>query len=206
MTQTQDAYKKIVSAYTEANRERDAIMADLLRFIAKLPANGRVLDIGCGPGFDTAVLRQHNFRAIGVDLSWEMLHSGQSPYPAPRVQANMLQLPFAKVDGVWACASLLHLPRTAMPAALQEIARILHPGGLFYLSLKWGEGESWSKTSYGYAAPRFFTYWTPETLDPLLTAAGFTFPRHPIPNPHPPWLVRFAYRQPITSKQQPVTS
>lgn len=191
-TQTQKSYKIIAEAYLKKNQERSLVTADLFDFMARLPAHGRVLDLGCGPGFDTAVFQQQGFRAIGIDLSWEMLHTGQERFGVPLVQADFRHLPLPKIDGVWACASLLHLPHAAMPAALHEIYRVLSPGGQFYLSLKWGTEAGWEELSYGQAAPRFFAYWTPETLDPLLIAAGFRIWQAST-QPHPEsWLTRFA--------------
>ena len=176
-------YNQIAATYAQLWQDRSVLAADVAQFAALAGPNGRVLDIGCGAGFDTAVLHQHGLRAIGVDLSWGMMQAGRQQGVAAQgvaaqgvavqfVQADMRALPFvADLDGLWACASLLHLPRPEVPAALQTFARLLRPGGAFYLSVKLGDDEGWTTEKYG--RRRFFTYWQPETLDPLLTAAGF---------------------------------
>jgi SAM-dependent methyltransferase len=46
-----------------------------------------------------------------------------------------------RFDGIWACASLLHVPLAELPDALQRLARALRPGGLLYASFKYGRGE-----------------------------------------------------------------
>ncbi len=194
---TRKSYQKIAPTYVLANQQRDSVKADMNRFMAWLPAGGQVVDLGCGPGFDTAVFHQHSFQAIGIDLSWEMLRAGPAQFSIALVQADFRQLPLAQVDGVWACASLVHLPHDAMLPALHEIARVLRPGGLLYLSLKWGTGAAWQPTSYDQAAPRFFAYWTPDTLDPLLHHAGFTILPLTSQPDNPPWLIRFATNQPL---------
>ncbi|MCP4419811.1 MAG: hypothetical protein GY805_24630, partial [Chloroflexi bacterium] len=47
------------------------------------------------------------------------------------------------------------------------------PGGILYLSVKLGSGEKWVSSAHDSTYGRFFTYWQPETLDPLLETAGF---------------------------------
>ena len=74
----------------------------------------------------------------------------------------------AEYDGVWANFSLLHAPRDAFPGHLAAIHRALKPGGVFYLGLKLGKGEARDKIG------RFYTYYTEQQLETLLTQAGFT--------------------------------
>jgi hypothetical protein len=75
------------------------------------------------------------------------------------------------VDGVWACASLLHLPRNAMPAALSAVRQVLRPGGALYLSVVDGDGEEWLAGEHG---RRRFVYWRQAELQALLAGVGFT--------------------------------
>jgi ubiquinone/menaquinone biosynthesis C-methylase UbiE len=75
----------------------------------------------------------------------------------------------ATFDGVWLCASLLHLPRAQAPAALQEARRVLLPGGPLFISLQVGKGEGW-KTDDG---ARLFTYYQPAELQELVEKANF---------------------------------
>lgn len=191
-------YNQIAATYAQLWQDRSVLAADVAQFAALAGPNGRVLDIGCGAGFDTAVLHQHGLRAIGVDLSWEMMQAGrQQGVAAQFVQADMRALPFGAglggLDGLWACASLLHLPRPEVPAALQTFARLLRPGGAFYLSVKLGDDEGWTTEKYG--RRRFFTYWQPETLDPLLAAAGFQIVSGSIrQGRHDTWLSRLAQK------------
>lgn len=197
---TRDAYNQIAAVYDEANQNRTIIAAEMDKFVAALPPAARVLDLGCGPGFDTAHLRQRGLRAYGLDLAWEMLRLGQAKYGVPLLQADLRHIPLHKVDGVWACASLLHLPPEEMPAALREIGRVLTPGGILYLSLKQGHKPIWQEEAYGQKAPRFFVFWTAETLDPLLIAAGFSiFAGWQQAGQQADWLVRLAHKDDRTS-------
>ncbi|MCA9958046.1 MAG: class I SAM-dependent methyltransferase [Anaerolineales bacterium] len=196
--QTQAAYRRIAAVYADTTVERGQILHDLEAFMKRVPAHSRVLDVGCGPGFDTAILRERQRQAVGVDLSWHMMQSGrQRGVDVPCAQADMCLLPIAAgaVDAVWACASLLHLPRPLLPSAFAEFCRILRPGGIFYMSVKLGDGEQWSEQSYKQQAPRFFVYWQPETIDPLLAAAGFTITDGwQNAGQYGPWLARLSYK------------
>ena len=67
--QTIASYDAIAAAYLARRQDRTVMAAALTRFVACTRPGGRVLDVGCGPGFDTAALRDQGLRAVGVDLS-----------------------------------------------------------------------------------------------------------------------------------------
>jgi ubiquinone/menaquinone biosynthesis C-methylase UbiE len=176
LDKTRETYRQIAAVYAQAQQTRGQLTAHIERFVSLLPPAGLVLDVGCGPGGDTAVLQSHQLNAIGLDFSHEMMRVGRDDYGsrAPFVQADMRRLPFAgQINGLWVCASLLHLERADVLPTLQEFHRVLKPGGILYLSVKLGSGEKWVPTAYGQPLPRFFIYWQPETLDPLLETAAF---------------------------------
>ncbi|MCB8982699.1 MAG: class I SAM-dependent methyltransferase [Ardenticatenaceae bacterium] len=193
--QTIATYNRIAEDYAARWQNRAVLAAAAAQFAELAGPHGRVLDVGCGAGFDTAVLRQHGLRAAGVDLSWGMMQAGrQRGLAVDFVQADMRALPFAAgLDGIWACASLLHVPRAQVPGVLHSFAALLRPGGVFYLSVKVGDDEAWTADKYGRQQYRFFTYWQPETLDPLLTAVGFQIVAGDVrPGKRDVWLSRLA--------------
>jgi SAM-dependent methyltransferase len=104
-----------------------------------------------------------------------MLVQALKRIPAARlVRADLRRMPFApgSFDGVWACASLLHLRRTQLPAAVAGIVRLLqHPGGVLYLAMKGGQGERWVAGKEG--RRYFFAYYQPAEIQTLLGDAGF---------------------------------
>lgn len=198
VARTRETYARIAAVYARQRQHRDVVAGHAEKFAALLPAGGLVLDVGCGPGMDTAVLQDLGLRAVGLDYSLAMMVAGREELGLRLhfVQADMRHLPLACcADGLWCCAALLHLPRADVPAALQGFHRVLHPGGVLYLSVKLGEGEAWTSQSYGQHAPRFFTYWQPDALDELLVAANFTIiDGWEDTGDAVQWLVRFARR------------
>ena len=170
------------------------------RFCALLPLGGRVLDLGAGSGWAARRMEADGFRAIALDRSAGRVARAREAATPPFVLGDMRALPFAVgiFDGVWACASLLHLARTEMPAALRAVHAVLRPGGALFVSLKAGEGEGWQARG---EARRFFAYYSDAELDALLTAAGFRIVdgwTSPPPgwDPAHPWLSRFAVTRP----------
>ncbi len=141
------------------------------KFTATLAQRALVLDVGCGPGRDTNALQAAGFNAIGLDLSIGMLRQAQTYQSAPWVQSDMLNLPFGEnsVDGVWMCASLLHIPRRLAPQVLIEVRRVLKPRGGFYVAVKQGDGEEMTDN----LGERHFIYYQPDALVAMVKQAGF---------------------------------
>lgn len=162
-------------AYYEANaasygRQTQAANLDELyaSFLPRLRPGSRILDVGCGAGRDLRAFRDRGYGAVGVDPSPALAqlareHSGCEVLVQP-VEATNFRGEF---DGVWACASLLHLPRSALPLALRSIRQALRPHGAFFLSMQRGSGET------RMADGRFFARYQLSDLRGELQVAGF---------------------------------
>jgi SAM-dependent methyltransferase len=189
---TRASYDAIAERFRERTSDRTRMAERADRFADRVGRGGLVLDVGAGPGADSAELRARGLRVISVDLSLGMLRAGLRDYPGLRVQADMTCLPFGPVAaGLWVNASLLHLPRERVPAALQELRRVLVPPAVLHVSVKLGTRDGWETARYGEAHPRWFTYFTPETLDRALALAGFRILEAELSEgPHDRWLVR----------------
>lgn len=112
------------------------------RFLREIPAGGIILDAGCGSGRDAKAFKDRGYRISAFDASSELAALATEYLGQPvlvRTFANLQEVGF--YDGIWACASLLHLPSSRVPDALSRLWRALKPGGTLYLSFKEGQGE-----------------------------------------------------------------
>lgn len=140
------------------------------RFLRHVRPGGRVLDAGCGVGRDARAFAERGFGVIGFDASPAMVRLA-----GERVGglAEIRHMRFEDVtwreefDGVWACASLLHVPSAEFAGVAARLAGALRPGGAWYMSFKLGRGER-------VAEGRRFTDHTEETLRRALAGGAVT--------------------------------
>jgi ubiquinone/menaquinone biosynthesis C-methylase UbiE len=145
-------------------------------FWREVSPNGMILDIGCAWGRDCKDLAQKGFSVIGIDLSLGMLRVATSyAEEASFIRADLRALPIknAIVDGIWCCATLLHLKRHDIPHALAEFRRVLRLNAPCYIQVKQGDGEEVVGSSFSGNRPRFFTYFQVEETCNYGLAAGF---------------------------------
>ncbi len=172
LTRTLASYEAHAAAYAARSQAED-LARGWSSFIRSLLPPACLLDLGCGAGRDLAYFRNRGYRVVGLDRSAGLLAQAAAYVPGvPLTLGDARTLPFRSgaFDGVWACASLLHLPREALPTALAEVRRVLRGGGVFYAALKAGSGTD-SNDTFG---ERFFTLYQPPELVLLLDAAGFS--------------------------------
>lgn len=129
-------------------------------FLNQLPLGSHILDAGCGSGRDGAVFVSRGYRVTAIDASPAMVEAAHQR----GLDAQLLifqEMEFdACFDGIWACASLLHVPHSEMADVLRRFARALKSKGILYVSLKDGKGERIAEDG------RFFSYFT---LDEFVT-------------------------------------
>lgn len=177
----QSAYDWLVDIYAQVNQNNmpESLVHQANLLIKAVGMGGKILDVGCGTGRDLAWFIDNGAWAAGIDLSRGMLdYAYRTLAQASRLTrlacADMQHLPFpeATFDGLWACASLLHLPKAQAPDALREFQRVLRPGGYMVIDVQQGTGETW-EAFYGTVVERFFARYQPPELADLLLAAGF---------------------------------
>lgn len=138
-------------------------------FSQHLPARGRVLDLGCGPGQWAARLRDAGFEVDATDASEAMAELAKQRFDLDvRIVTFDALDDVAEFDGIWANFSLLHAPKTDFPDHLARIHRALKPGGAFHLGTKLGIDEG--RDHLG----RFYSYYSEIELRNYLDEAGFT--------------------------------
>lgn len=112
------------------------------RFLARLPAGAHILDAGCGSGRDSKAFHQLGYKITAFDASAELVALAQAHTGLPIARRSFSDVHEITIyDGIWACASLLHLPEKQLSETLQRLWQALKPDGILYLSFKYGEGE-----------------------------------------------------------------
>jgi len=115
-------------------------------FLELLPAGGMILDAGCGSGRDSKFFAEKGYKVTAIDAS-----AAYAKEASKRTGVSVRVMRFqdldygAQFDGIWACASLLHVPRGQLVEVLNRFARALKPHGVFYVSVKEGTDERFDK-------------------------------------------------------------
>ena len=155
--QTLDYYDQNTDQFI--SRSVNADMGEMqTRFLSCLPPGALVLDFGCGSGRDTKAFLAAGYRVEATDGSQEIC-AAASRYTGVPVKKLLFQELETRdrYDGIWANASILHLPKAALSDVLGRIERALKPGGVAYTSFKYGDFE-------GIREERYYTDFTENSL------------------------------------------
>ncbi len=138
MTKSVQYYNNNAQAFYDRTINAD-ISNSYEAFLKRLPINAHILDAGCGVGRDSKYFLSKGYSVTAFDASEEMT-SIASKETGLNVQKLMFQdMNFDEIfDGVWAQASLLHIPYQETRKVYEGIYRSLKPGGIFYASYKYG--------------------------------------------------------------------
>jgi ubiquinone/menaquinone biosynthesis C-methylase UbiE len=147
----------------------------LVQWLQHLPAGARLLDLGCGGGQDAGTLDQRGYRIVGVDRTSALLSAGRRRYPLlSLVRADVRALPFqaTSFDGLWAAASLMHVPKPKARQILAVLYRLTRPGGLFAATVTYGAKSR--LVTDGWVPGRYFARWKKDELGRAVRRAGWT--------------------------------
>jgi SAM-dependent methyltransferase len=139
-----------------------------------VPKKARLLDLGCGAGQDARALRRAGFRVVGLDVSQALLDYARRRSPRlSLVQADIRYLPYVPgtFDGIWAAASLIHLPKSSVQASLRGLAHLTIPGGILAATFVHGQGSG--PLQRGWIPDRFISRWHKQELVRALSSAGW---------------------------------
>lgn len=191
-------YERVADQFWEGTRDHDVaqnIAALLDAIVGTAPFN--ILDLGCGPGRDLQTFQALGHCAIGLDgaarfVAMARAHTGCEVWHQDLLH---LDLPPSRFDGVFANASLFHVPTQALPGVLAALHATLKPGGVLFSSNPRGMGqEGWSGERYG-------AYHDLASWRGFLEAAGFAAVSHyyrppGLPCAQQPWLAS-VWRRPV---------
>ena len=152
-TLTLEDYAQRAEEFRASTRDHDVSqnIAALLRHIAATPPY-RILDFGCGPGRDLAAFKKLGHEAIGLEGTAAFAAMARADSGCTVWQQDFLRLalPATHFDGIFANASLFHVPGAALPRVLAELYAALKPGGVLFSSNPRGENqEGWQRGRYG---------------------------------------------------------
>jgi SAM-dependent methyltransferase len=138
---TYEYYQQHASIFFDDTVEVD-MNALYRRFLPRLPDQAHILDAGCGSARDASAFAKLGHRVTAFDASPALIalaetHLGQ-PVQCLRFQDITWQEQF---DGIWACASLLHVPAAELADVMRRLCKALKPDGVIYASFKYGSGE-----------------------------------------------------------------
>jgi 2-polyprenyl-3-methyl-5-hydroxy-6-metoxy-1,4-benzoquinol methylase len=172
-------YDRIAGAYLDRFGNSAVRKFWLDELTARLPAGGRVLDLGCGAGLPVARdLRRGGFDVTGIDGStWQIELARRHVPGATFIQADMTSARFAPAsfDAVAAFYSITHVPRDEHPGLLQRIADWLQPRGILLASLGAESAAAWTGEWLG--TPMYFSQYDATTNLRLIREAGLAVER-----------------------------
>ena len=114
-------------------------------FFSLLPAGAHILDAGCGSGRDTLYFNQHGCNVTAFDASARLADLASRLTGQPVLTMSFEELGFREeFDGVWACASLLHVPRREIDSVFSKLADAVKLGGVIFASFKLRD-EEWEQ-------------------------------------------------------------
>jgi len=136
------------------------------RFLKHIPPGGHILDAGCGSGRDTLHFLDEGYEVTAFDASEELATLSSDITGQNTLHLRFQEIDFRRAfDGIWANASLLHVPPSEIDDAIERLSRALKTGGVLFASFKRGE-EDYTE------GDRYFNCYTEDALRAL-------FNRHP---------------------------
>ncbi|WP_190090254.1 class I SAM-dependent methyltransferase [Streptomyces melanogenes] len=193
LSATRDAYDDVALAYAEQFRDTlrdrplDRAILGVFAEAVRASGEGRVADLGCGPGHITAHLDGLGLAAFGVDASPAMIELARQAYPGLSYDVGSmaaLDLADGVLDGVLSRWSIIHTPPQELPAILAEFHRVLAPGGHFLIGFSASEGPSHPTQVYDHTvAPAY--RWSPDHLAAMLRTAGLAEVARLVRQPEP---------------------
>ncbi|WP_406095007.1 class I SAM-dependent methyltransferase [Streptomyces sp. NBC_01013] len=190
---TRVAYDAAARTYAELfgdelrNRPLDRAMLAAFAELVRAHGEGRVADLGCGPGHITAHLDTLGLSAFGVDASSGMIESARHAHPGLRFDVGSmtaLDIDDGALGGVLSRWSVIHTPPPELPVFLAEFHRVLAPGGHLLIGFSASEDAAHPTQVFDHAVAPAYRWW-PDHLAALLRTAGLAEVARMVREPQP---------------------
>ncbi|MEY4063875.1 MAG: hypothetical protein RIR26_83 [Pseudomonadota bacterium] len=170
-SKTEEFYDSNAETFSSSTLHLD--LSDLyFQFLRNLTRGRAILDVGCGSGRDSKFFYENGFSVTSIDSSSEMVKLAIRNTGLTVLKMNVEEIDFESAfNGIWACASLLHIPSATLPSVFLKLARALKQGGILYCSFKYGAFE-------GERNGRYFTDLVSDRLDALVSGSGLVLESH----------------------------
>ncbi|MGE0876568.1 MAG: class I SAM-dependent methyltransferase [Burkholderiales bacterium] len=187
---TLEDYERSARRFWEGTRDHDVSqnIDALLRHVEGRPPF-TILDLGCGPGRDLKRFTDLGHVAVGLDGAPQFVQMAREYSGCEVWQQDFLALalPPARFDGIFANATLFHVPTRELPRVLGQLRAALKPRGVLFASNPRGNNEE------GWNRGRYCAYHDLDAWRSHVTAAGFTELEHyyrppGLPREQQPWL------------------
>lgn len=158
---TLDYYDEHAESFVQNTEHADMYEA-ADHFLSCLKPGTSVLDFGCGSGRDSLYFLKKGYRVTALDGSSRLCRFAEKKIGIPVRCEKFSDFRDANCyEGIWACASLLHVPSIDLPSLFQRLASALKEDGVLYVSFKYGDDE-------GERNGRYFTDLTEKKLETLI--------------------------------------
>ncbi len=158
---TIDYYNMNAKAFCDSTQNTDMSYCQN-KFLNYLGQGSSILDAGCGSGRDSRFFLDNGYNVTSIDASEEICKIA-SEYISRKVECIRFEEINSEntFDGIWACASLLHIAKDELPNALRKLYRALKTEGVLYASFKYGNNEEIKDN-------RYFSNFNEEQLSKLI--------------------------------------
>jgi SAM-dependent methyltransferase len=183
-------YDRMAESYRDGTRDHD-VSQNYAAFLEAIESEPPfyIVDLGCGPGRDLRYFKSLGHEAVGLDGSKELVAMARHFSGCEVLHQDFLalELPENRFDGVFANASLFHVPSQELPRVLLELHATLKPDGVLFCSNPRGNDEE------GLSGDRYGCFFDLDTWRNYVAAAGFIEVKHyyrppGLPRHRQPWL------------------
>jgi len=183
-------YDRFARAFWDGTRHHD-VSQNYRAFLDSIEGGPpySILDLGCGPGRDLSHFRSLGHEAVGLDGSQQFVTMARAHSGCEVLHQDLLsmELPEKRFDGIFANASLFHVPGQELPRVLLELLKTLKPRGVLFSSNPRGNNEE------GFSDGRYACLFDLATWRGYVTSAGFVELDHYYrppgrPRDRQPWL------------------
>ncbi|WP_326585074.1 class I SAM-dependent methyltransferase [Streptomyces sp. NBC_00487] len=190
---TREAYDAVAPTYAELFRDTlrdrplDRAILGAFAEVVRAGGDGRVADLGCGPGQITAHLDELGLAAFGVDASPAMIELARQAYPDLRFDVGSmaaLDIADGALGGVLSRWSIIHTAPRELPVILAEFHRVLAPGGHLLVSFSASDDPSQPTQVFDHAVAPAYRWW-PDHLAATLREFGLAEVARMVREPQP---------------------